>query len=373
MTELLDTIDEGLQEVEEQLLQEFDRIRNTLSDSQLESIDPGVKNALGGVVDEMRQRLDQSGDRQNLQLMTEQHEILHSRIVVLRQLLNAKVPTAFLHEAHSEVKSSRKELESRVIQRRHETEEDDGPVEKGGLFGKIKGLFSGGAPKTEKETARNRIDVTEEEAKRLEPVTIYLDNGIYSASRELSALANIFKLPAQQQNQIKEEHTQRITGKAEFGSRDLSNQPAPSKNIAQTPDAIRAKLADRQGGGSATKASFGSKDIEHVKAKERPQQEKPKHQPPTPGPTTGKALFASRDIAHEQPHQVAPPPKKKEPAPEPTPTTGKATFASKDIEPIAPQEFRGPRKKEPEPQPEEEKPKTGKAVFESRDLSKPKP
>jgi hypothetical protein len=111
MTELLDSF---LQEVEEQLLQEFERIRNTLSDSRYEPIDLGVRNALAEVTRDLYDRLDHSGDSQNMSLMTERHEVLLSRIVVIRRLLDAKVPTAFLHEAHTEVVTNRKQLEAKV-------------------------------------------------------------------------------------------------------------------------------------------------------------------------------------------------------------------------------------------------------------------
>jgi prephenate dehydratase len=71
MNEILDTIDKALQEVEEQLLQEFERILNSLSDARFAPIDLGVKNAVSGVVVELYDLLDKSGDRKNLQLMTE--------------------------------------------------------------------------------------------------------------------------------------------------------------------------------------------------------------------------------------------------------------------------------------------------------------
>ena len=86
MTELLNIIDNSLQEVEEQLLQEFSRIRNSLSEARFEPIDAGIKNALGEVVLGLRSKLEHSGDKNNLQLQTEQHEVLFTRMSVIKQL-----------------------------------------------------------------------------------------------------------------------------------------------------------------------------------------------------------------------------------------------------------------------------------------------
>jgi hypothetical protein len=373
MTDLLDTIDKSLQEVEEQLLDEFSRIRNALSDAPFAPIDIGIRNALGGVVTELYGQLDQSGDRVNLQMMSEVHEVLLARIVVLRRLIDSKVPTAYLHEAHTEVSANRRQLEAKVVSRRSREEDSEDAPEKGaGLFGKIKGLFSGES-KTEKEVSRNRIRVTEQEVQALEPVNVYLDNGIYSASRELAALANVFNLPEPQKQAIQAEHKKRMDGKAQFGSRDVSAQALgtkPDRDIAQSPDAIRRKLAERQSG-QVGKASFAATDIEHALSKR---------------PITGKASFAATEIEHIQANQVR---ANQVQAPEPTPaelakkrravqdaekaqtpTTGKASFTSRDIEPITPYEM--PRRPDDSTEKtQDERPKSGKAIFESKDLSSP--
>ena len=85
MTELLETIDNALQEVEEQLLLEFHRIRNSLSDSPFEPIDKGIKISLWEVVEVLREMLENSGDKVDLQLQTERHEIIFARLAVLRR------------------------------------------------------------------------------------------------------------------------------------------------------------------------------------------------------------------------------------------------------------------------------------------------
>lgn len=408
MTELLNMIDSSLQEVEEQLLDEFDRIRNSLSDSPFAPIDTGVKNALGGIVTELYAQLDQSGDRQNLQLMTELHEVLLARIVVLRRLIDSKVPTAYLHEAHTEVSTNRRQLEAKVVSLRSRDEDVPAAPEKsGGLFGKLKGLFSGDS-QTEKEVSRNRIRVTEQEVQALEPVNVYLDNGIYSASRELAALANVFNLPESQKETIQAQHKKRMEGKAQFASRDLATQAASAnqdRDIAQSPEAIRRKLAERQSD-QGGKASFAATDIEHAQANQvqpseptatelAAQRRAALEAAVAERPKTGKASFAATDIEHAQANQVKPAEptaaeiaKKKRAAEEAEksqrPTTGKASFTSRDIEPATPRGFAtekfGERPSEkssslqdPKPVTEEERPKSGKAVFESKDLSNSSP
>lgn len=403
MAEVLDTIDDSLQEVEEQLLQEFDRIRNTLSDARFEPIDPGVKTALGSVVNDLRSRLDQTGDANNLQLMTERHEILLARMAVLRQLINAKVPTAFLHEAHREVVSNRKKLEAKVTEQRGNSENEvvEDADEKGGFVNKLKGMFSG--KQTDKAVTRNKIHVTQAEQKAHEPVSVYLDNGIYSASRELAALANVFSLPEQRQEALQDAHEKKmravITGKAQFDSKDLSAQAAEAldgKEIAQTPEEIRRKLAERSGSQSTGASSFVAKDLSTEAPTPVPTQSKGKDIAQTPeqirkklaergGSSTGKASFGAKDISHEEPVEQQEKPKELSEAERAAirkaeleaekaqqPTTGRASFVSKDIEPVVPQE--APRKRPAAEQPKEpEPPKSGKAVFESRDLSTPPP
>lgn len=405
MPDLMETIDQSLQEVEEQLLQEFDRIRNTLSDARFEAIDTGIKTALASVVLDLQARLDRTGDSSNLQLMTEQHEVLLARMAVLRQLLDSKVPTAFLHEAHQEVISNRRRLEAKVAKQRdsqQSTHEEPAADEtgKGGLMSKLKGMFSAGESET--KSSNNKIKVTAEEQKALEPVSIYLDNGIYSASRELAALANVFNLPESQKQLLQESHEKKmravISGKAQFESKDLSAQaeePTDGKAIAQTPEQIRKKLAERDNS-SAGASSFESRDLS---SEAPPTRDKEIAQTPDQirrklaersSSQTSKASFSSRDISHEEAVATAPTQTQKtltateiaaerkaalEAEKASQPTTGKASFISKDIDPVVPQEVpRKPLKKieqasssTPSPAP------SGKAVFESKDLSSPPP
>ncbi len=364
MTELLDTIDSALQEVEEQLLQEFNRIRNTLSDARFEPVDPGVKASLVDVLNDLKHKLEHSGDKTNLQLLTERHENLFARLTVVRQLLDAKVPTAYLHEVHDDVKTRRRKLEAKVVAKRQNIKIDEPTEKKSGFLGSLKGMF--GAKKSESELARNRIRVTEQEEKELQNVEVYLDNGIYSASRELAMLANRVN-EAFERDEPAPEPKQKPrpappTGKALFESRDLSSKipdvkPKPRtepKTIAQTPEEIRRKLEASQPRATG-ESRFEAKDLSQTIAP-TPKAARPKLMSPT-------APAAKRDIA-QTPEDI-----RKKLAARQSQSSGKASFAAKDIPHVEPREQ---PKKKPEA-PADEPPKTGKAVFEARDLSKPDP
>ena len=323
LTKLLETIDSALEEVEQQLIHEFDRIRNTLSDSRFEPIDRGVKVALWDVVEELRHMLENSGDKVNFELQTRKHEIVFARLIVLRQLLNSRIPTAFLHEAHNELEIARKKLEKEEADQRDKSsvtaaiDEARNKKESHGFFDFFKKMFS--TRHSKKAKSSRAFTITTEERKRFEPMQIYLDNGIYSASRELSIISvrmidaqesgELDKLLAEEDEEAKmrlasgkarfrsrelsgealeaiekkEREMARSYGKAQFESRELSrkrlealNKKATRDDIAQSPEEIRKKLASRDRTASG-KASFSSKDIKHempaaplVESKDRP-------------------------------------------------------------------------------------------------------
>jgi hypothetical protein len=156
-------------------------------------------------------------------------------------------------------------------------EAPDSSESKGKFMGKLRGMFSG-SNQTERAVSRNRISITEEEQKAHEPVSICLDNGIYSASRELAALANVFNLPQPQQEARHDSHERKmraaITGKAQFESKDLSAEPEKALNkpggIAQTPEEIRRKLAERRSASSGCASSFRAKDLSSPVPSEAP-------------------------------------------------------------------------------------------------------
>ncbi|MEX0942052.1 MAG: hypothetical protein WD002_05845 [Pseudomonadales bacterium] len=285
MTDLLDKIDAGLEEVEEQLLSEFKRLRDTLDPRGVGELDAGIRNALQEVTDLLYTELASSGDRSNLQLLTDRHEVLLARISVLRQLFSARVPLVLLEKAHEGVKDRRRRLEARVMLQRKK----DGQAGSSG-----RSLFD--HRPSQQRIARNKIEVTQLEEKSLDSSQVFLDSGIYSASRELSMLASLLR--GGTLDRPPEEDMDTSRGRAIFESRELSyrppppvdkprpkQQPAPEtdtdtdtdkQEIAQTPEEIRRKLEARRVQVNAGRATFAAKDIEPAFPQEPPRKrEKP--------------------------------------------------------------------------------------------------
>lgn len=326
MTDLLDKIDASLEEVEEQLLSEFKRLRDTLLPGATGELDTGIKNALQEVTGQLQAELASSGDRINLQLVTDRHEVLLARISVLHQLLRTRMPLDVLEKANNGVKDRRRRLETRVMLQRKE---------EGKAGGSVRGLFD--HKPSQQRIARNRIAVTQQEEKSMEAAQSFLDNGIYSASRELAMLASL--LLGGTLDRPPEADMNNPRGRAIFESRELSYRPPP--------------LVD----------------------KPRPRQEPEPEPDPDPEPEPA-ANADKREIA-QTPEEI----RRKLEARRFQANAGKATFSARDIEPAYPQE--PPRKrekplelkqeddqrKEKENAQDEEEPRKGPAIFEARDLS----
>ena len=357
MTNLIETIDTSLAEIEEQMLAEFSRIRNTVSEHRFGAMDTGIKNALLEVLNLLHHDLEHSGDAANLQLLSTHQENLFTRMVIIRQLLNARIPTAFLHDAHDNIEISRQRMGKRATTVQQNTAADititnidfDNDLDKvpnkdsdkgeRGLMHLIKSLFQ--RKPEDADFKRKRLYITEREAKILVDQEIYLDKGVYSAAKELAMLANMIGEETKQvDSATKPAATPAPTGKAIFESRDVSVSVTPATSFkplrttpaefARSPEAIRQKLAARQASQGSAKASFGSRYIEPA---ERGHALPPLVRKPVPA-STGRAIFASRDI---EPAGPVPPPQRPisepahKPTPEPPKPTGKAIFESRDV------------------------------------------
>ncbi|MCB1644354.1 MAG: hypothetical protein KDI36_02830 [Pseudomonadales bacterium] len=396
MTDLLNTVDAELESIEEKILAEFDRIRDMVSDQPYEEIDLDFRRAVHMKLRSLHEQLELSGAGKELSLMSEHQEQLFQRIAVARQLLHTRIPTRILTVAHAEVESTRRTVEKKVLAEREAKQGksvDKTSSPDGGLLGSIRSMF--GRKANQATETRNRIQVTDEELQRHQPVEIYSDRGIYSASRELATVARLI-------TRAKEARANQEAGRAKFEARDLSSTISPevpiapirsrarpretdltalaeqeARTIAQSPEEIRRKLQEQQRTHSG-RATFIGKDIEPVP------EPADWHTPPpvspaapsAPKPVVGKATFVSRDIEPVVPPEAprrrdTTPPPSVPPMPESRPV-GKATFVSRDIKPIAEPEVRNPRQPAPVHKTAEETPQrpAGKAVFEARDLTR---
>jgi hypothetical protein len=402
---LLDTVDAGTEEAEEQLLQELEN--RTENGSDYVQIDQEKRDALNDLVDHLWNQLAPSVDEGSLSLRTERHDSVSDRLITTKKLLAASIPVSFLHAIHEALIRDRRSLEGKVKATRDEGSNGDSSADR---FG---------SQRSTRAQRHNKDGITwQEEKAHLPDDDQFADKGIYSASRELHMLAACFT----SSGDAKEMMNAAVQGRAVFASKELSSAvperqvtqksnsgpsnfaagdvteetPEETIGVATTPEEIRRKLAQR--GTQSTGASrFEAKELSSAaESSDPPRKPEPKKVEPekqqfaqTPdeirrklqdrgNQNTGKAAFASKDIEPIVPQEA---PRKKERPPEPAPTpipeipTGKATFASKDIEPISPQE--APRKRvppppEPTPKAAPERP-SGKAVFESRDLSSDSP
>ena len=166
----MDTINFALEEIEEQLLAEFTRVRNTISDNRFEKIDTGIKVALESVVDELKINLEGTGDSVDLQIQSKHHENLFVRMIAVKHLLQTSVPIAYLQEAHDDITDSRRKLESRVLTNRNSgTIRSEEKKENTGFFGSIRGLFN--REPNQQEENRNPISITAREANEANEAT----------------------------------------------------------------------------------------------------------------------------------------------------------------------------------------------------------
>jgi len=395
MSELLTKLENALDEVETQLLSEFERVRNTLSAEAFSVIDPGVKSALNEVALHLWKELEHSGDSTNLSLRTEQHEEVASRIIVIKKLLDARIPAAYLQEAEQQTNkkpvADDPESENLTGKPSADTQGKEPNIaidEKKGLLASIRNFLG----KTSSDTANSiRITDQEDEAAQ-EAVNIYDDEGYYAPAKKLAEIAGKFKTTGDDRAMMNAV----IRGKPVFESRDLSNAgiedisdtkvddksprtkitgasvfeskglsskvlEASSKDseLAQTPEAIRKKLQNttRHSSGAST---FGARELSSGPPPETiPQPKKEKKAKP-------KKDEESENVA-QTPEEIR---KKLESRGSSPQSAEKASFGSKEVKHAAPQEFRAKpeKKKAPEPEKPIERP-TGKAVFEVKDLT----
>jgi hypothetical protein len=414
---ILDTISDSIQEIEDQLLAEFDKIRNSESTEPYGTIDRGVRNALDELVGQLWHDLEHSGDVNNLSLRTERHEEMSVRLIVLKKLLDAKIPTALLHENHqtaAKAKTAVRRQSSRSTTADAAPESATSDSEQKGLLGSIKSIFSG--KKEDRPASRSRSSSSQSGTdSSTARVSIYLEKGVYATAKQLASLAEHFdsggddkelmeaavsgkasfasrelSTAALSAREVKEKPkpTAATGAPSKFESRELSQQPPESRqDVAQTPDAIRKKLQQLEQ--TTTGASrFEAREVKSAVAQPSPQKPQgPVAQTPeeirkkleqSSAKPAGASMFESRELSNtEMPPEASDPPRKpsqpRAQTPEeirrklekqqPEKSGGKAAFASKDIEPIAPREVpvKKPEKQTPPP--------GGKAVFESKDLS----
>jgi hypothetical protein len=300
MSDNLKNIDLDLIALEDRLLAEHRRLRKLDSAEVYSQIDPALHEELKLIYSALLEALQAIGDWANLSLKSEEQEWIEDRMRTVRNLLVRKLPTAFLAASHQEHKATGSSK-----------------------FGTDAHYASEVLDILDKQVARHQVDgrtIEEVMQERAEFNSKELSKGHAQDSR-----SKIAQPPEEIRNKPK--GSTGAGGPSTFVSRDLGGstsgtvvpqKPAPAaekSTIAQSPDEIRQKLAQRQTS-STGKATFGSKDVVGMADKM-----------PTPTPS-GKAVFGSKDIESISDKFPAENKKKEEP---PKPKAGPAVFESKDL------------------------------------------
>lgn len=292
---ILETIGESIHEIERQLLAEFDRIRSTESTEAYSTIDRGVRNALDELVRQLWHDLEHSGDVNNLSLRTDRHEDMSVRLIVLKKLLDAKIPTALLHDNHQKAAKTQATSSPQTARTKKPVTDPDADGDRKGLLGSIKGMFGGNKEEPRAHPA-STPSATSNHASN-DRVSVYLDKGVYAAAQQLASLAGHFdsggddkelmdaavsgkasfqsrelSTAALSSRQVKEKSKPAAATGApsKFESRELSQQPPESRQgVAQTPEEIRKKL--EQSGTTASGTSrFEAKEVKSAVAQPLP-------------------------------------------------------------------------------------------------------
>ena len=171
------------------------------------------------------QDLEQINHGDELTLRTERQENISIRMIVIKKLLDAKIPTAFLTEAQEQIEKSRMEASpgDEDVQTEVTAEE---PL---GFFETIKRFFQG-KPSNDASGSITGAEETEKES-----IGIYLDS-VYAASQHLAALAVRFQTNGNARDMLNAV----ASGQAGFESNELTTI------IPETPNSETDDTKDRK-------------------------------------------------------------------------------------------------------------------------------
>lgn len=328
MNEALQKIDTDLIELEERLLVELSRLRKLGSKDTYSEIEPALKSELKVIYSALVEALAATADTKELTLKSDEQLWIEDRMRVVRNLLVSKLPTAFLSLSHAEHRHHKREpgesekhtasrelaiLSEQVSQHVREGRSIEDIAKERAQFDS-KELSSGHAQDTKRDIAQSPDEIRKKLAGKSggQGPSSFAAKDLASNNLTTPELAAAGKSAdiAQTPEAIKAKLAGKASsqGPSTFAAKDLSsNNPTPPQSgsasfnptkksdadIAQTPEAIRQKLAERQQEGSVGKASFGAKDIQSVEDKIALTEEKRKK----PEKPTGKAVFNSRDLS----------------------------------------------------------------------------
>lgn len=315
MSDKLIELERSLIQLEELLGFELDKLRNQIKDQIYVSINEKRHIRLMKHYKKLQFQLDYSGNRSQLELMTDIHELLRTRLAIIKVLLGAsQIGSAYLEVSHQDIINSRNRLEKRVVARRKKLAIGSSTSQRPRKTDQIS--FR---PVSTKEKSLNRLNVTRAETAELEDVRSSSNTSIYSAARELKVLAAYIRIHKDKappvpkgrafyvskelshnvHNDVKE-HVEELKKNKSKQKSDVkkiasllkkNRKKKLGKDIAQTPEDIRKKLEARGTAGTTSGLSvFEARDV-YSETEElggpraveiKPRKEKPKKKPPLP-------------------------------------------------------------------------------------------
>ena len=304
MDPLLDKIEAALGRLEDRVLSELTTARGQPSEDGIASLASESQEHLNTVTMKLWHALEHSGDKVNLSLKTDRHEDIGDRIIIVKKLLEARITVAALDEMmRAPQKNSAGSLA--LLARRYQTAGNERDLMSAVAEGKA--AFRSRELSAAALEALDRAQTPEEIRRKLGDHT-GPGSASQFASKDLSTMApqakrGIATTPEEIRRKLAEKQST-TSGASSFVARDVAhaappetpkpsrkNTAAPPKQaIAQSPEEIRKKLANRSGA-PAERASFAAKDIDPVAPP--PVREQPAEKPKS----AGKAVFESRDLS----------------------------------------------------------------------------
>jgi len=300
MSDLLDKIDQNLLKLEHRVIAEFVRLQESDDPTGFGQLGEKTKVQMREYLNKLSDTLEHSGDTQNLELTTDYHEMLRSRLFVANRLLDLKIPTKFLRYLTKPVLSPAQISEN--------LSEDANPVKaKQSGFTSRESRHSGFLEFFRSRFSSDKGDkskITAKSASLDQQKEIYKDQGPYAAAQQMAMLASV--VIERQVTQAQQVAAREKLGRASFGGVDLGHRQLKARDIARSPEEIRKKLeARKEQVQSVDKASFAAADTSHdlredvARLQAEKQQRLKKTTEATAQPNRGKAKFGSRDVSDQ--------------------------------------------------------------------------
>lgn len=246
------------------MIAEFIKIRQSDNPPEIALLGEKIKGQIVEFLATLDDRLEHSGNTQQLELKTDLHEMLQSRLFVAKRVLDLELPIKFLQHLTKPVftpgeasQSSCQENPNATITRQTTFASKESSQSRFLEF--FNSRFS---------SDKGSGDIQAQFTNTAQQKQVYTDKGPYAAAYQLAMLTSVVMEHHAAQERAdfsSEEEQQKQFGRASFDGRDLPDKPLPKvRDIARSPEAIREKLDARKNQVQAVaKATFFASDSTH--------------------------------------------------------------------------------------------------------------